>query len=135
MLLKRTAQFTIIILVVAIGYYFYSQVQSAGTIGKSTTPTGLEAGLTSHWTFDGPDINWTTVIDVSGGGGTGFSHPVVDTRIVGKVGQAINLGATHYIRTNRPSPDLLTASEATISVWALPVLSGKSGAAESRAGS
>jgi len=90
MLLKRTSQFIIISLVVATGYYFYTQVQGAGTIGKTTTPTGLEDGLVGHWTFDGPDMV-NNVADVSGNGRHAtLYYSNATTTFIGKIGQALN---------------------------------------------
>ena len=73
--------------------------QSAGA-KQSATPTGvastgLNAGLVGHWTFDGPDVSWTTgaVKDRSGNGNTGYviGMSTTSSPVFGWIGQAFTI--------------------------------------------
>ncbi len=126
--LKRIGQFVIIGLVVTAGYYFYTQVQGAVTIGKTSltgvtinktkTPTGsLQTGLIGHWTFDGKDMV-SNVADISGQGNNGtLSGQTSTTTVIGKVGQALDFdGVDDYVVAG-DTPFDGAWSNRTISAW------------------
>ena len=131
---KKIGQLIIIILVLVAGYFFYTQVFGAVTIGdtsltrvtvsKSPMPnvaSSLQTGLTGYWTFDGPDVSGTTVLDKSGNGynavnySTSGSTPVPIVPVIGKLGQGIDFTDLYYLNTTNAS-NLITASEGAISV-------------------
>ena len=98
-----------------------------GTMKINKTPavkTGstLAAGLTGHWTFDGPNMDWANtsgeVLDTSGNGATGnLRNDVIPT--IGKFGQALqfnNTGSTGNIIVSSNIIDPGT-SDYSISFW------------------
>ena len=60
---------------------------------RLSTPTAVDTGLKGYWSFNGRDMNGTTVLDSSGTGnfGTLTNGP---TRTIGKIGQAIDFDGT-----------------------------------------
>jgi len=91
-------------------------------VNKTITPAGsLQTGLTGYWTFNGPDVSGTTVLDKSGNGynavnySTSGSTPVPIVPVIGKLGQGIDFTDLYYLNTTNAS-NLITASEGAISV-------------------
>ncbi|MFA5175558.1 MAG: LamG-like jellyroll fold domain-containing protein [Patescibacteria group bacterium] len=91
-----------------------STINSSNT-AVSTSNNNLTRGLVGWWTFDGKDVNATTVFDKSGGGKDGTKTAI--TPIAGKIGQAGKLNGS----SSRVSvPDLSTVvsnTGGTVSFW------------------
>jgi hypothetical protein len=66
-------------------FFIFTPSAHAGLIIKLPSSLGLSTGLVGWWTFDGPDISGTTVLDKSGNGnnGTLTNDP---TKAIGKIG-------------------------------------------------
>jgi len=91
------------------GYYTYSNVLGAVFINKTlTTNTNLEQGLVGHWTFDGPDMNWSSttaeVLDRSGNNNHGnLLNSGAAAAAPGKLGQGMKFdGVDDYINLSSP---------------------------------
>jgi hypothetical protein len=77
--------------------------------------SSLEKGLVGHWTFDGPDITASAILDRSGqGNNAGFHGGSTSTaKVIGKLGQAMNFnGTSNYGATSRVVQD-----DFTLSAW------------------
>jgi hypothetical protein len=74
----------------------YGYPLSAGDVSKlyqTTAPAQpVDTGLVGHWTFDGADIQGTTVIDRSGKGNNGTATGT--TKTIGKLGQGLSFNGT-----------------------------------------
>ncbi|MFZ2253477.1 MAG: hypothetical protein WAW13_04930, partial [Minisyncoccia bacterium] len=67
-----------------VGYYTYSNVFGATSFGKTlSTNVDLERGLVGHWTFDGPNMNWSST-----------TAEVLDRTSNANHGNLVNSGAT-----------------------------------------
>ncbi len=78
----------------------YGNALSAEEVKKlynTTAPAQpVDTGLVGYWTFDGPDIQGTTVIDRSGKGNNGTLTGT--TKTIGKLGQALSFnGSSDYV--------------------------------------
>jgi len=93
-----------------VGYYSYDEVRAAitrvysgaaavpslatTTIGLTITPDNLQSGLIGHWTFDGPEMNWSSttaeVLDSSGNNKHGnIINFTSSAATLGKIGQSL----------------------------------------------
>ncbi|MDD4476776.1 MAG: DUF1566 domain-containing protein [Patescibacteria group bacterium] len=92
-----------------------SSIINSSNTAVSTSNNNLTRGLVGWWTFDGKDVNATTVFDKSGGGKDGTKTAI--TPIAGKIGQAGKLNGS----SSRVSvPDLSTVvsnTGGTVSFW------------------
>lgn len=83
---------------------------------KGRWPTGL----VGHWTFDGPDVNWSTgvVLDVSGQGNNGVVNNMSTSSspIKGEAGQAFKFDGTNDYIDRGAGP----TSVKTILFWVYP---------------
>ena len=114
------------VLVLASGYYFY-QSQAGTSIGLTlTTNPNLENGLLAHYTFDGPDIDWSSTtaefLDSSGNGVHGDATASGDNMNAGQVtagniGQGMEFVAVEGQGLVVPSSVGLTWASGTASVW------------------
>ncbi len=99
----------------------YGYPLSASDVSKlyqTTAPAQpVDTGLVGHWTFDGTDIQGTTVIDRSGKGNNGTATGT--TKTIGKLGQGLSFNGTSDVVniTGLSLPDWQTASGYTISMW------------------
>jgi hypothetical protein len=91
-----------------------------------TPGSPLEQGLVGHWTFDGPDVEWSSttaeIEDVSGNGNHGDAMGGMNNRspAIGKVGQGMSFdGVDDYINIGSDSmyDDM---GPMTISAWIKP---------------
>lgn len=79
---------------------FYNRTLSADEafqLYRLTAPTGVDTSLKGYWSFNGQDVSGTTAFDRSGAMNTGTltNGP---TKVIGKLGQAINLdGSNDYV--------------------------------------
>jgi hypothetical protein len=95
----------------------YGYPLSAGDVSKlyqTTAPAQpVDTGLVGHWTFDGADIQGTTVIDRSGKGNNGTATGT--TKTIGKLGQGLSFnGTSDYIYIG---PHLTEQTVYTVSLW------------------
>ena len=80
-----------------VGYYTYSNVFGATSFGKTlSTNVDLERGLVGHWTFDGPNMNWSSttaeVLDRTSNANHGnLVNAGATAATPGKIGQALRL--------------------------------------------
>ena len=92
----------------------------AANIAHSNTVT-LSSGLVGYWTFNGPDINWTTnkATDASGNGNTGtlVSLATSSAPVAGKLGQALNWLGSSIQNVNLGHPASLLSPTFTVSAW------------------
>lgn len=80
----------------------YGYPLSAGDVLKlyqTTAPAQpVDTSLVGHWTFDGPDIHGTTVMDRSSYGNDGVATGT--TKTIGKLGQGLSFnGSSDYVST------------------------------------
>ena len=128
----RLGQLTLIITIIAVGYFMFSAVQGSVKTGVTFTNTGssLEDGLTAHWTFDGPNMV-SNVADVSGNGlNLNLTNFTSTTTVSGKVGQALSFdGVDDFAEESSVLlTNVITASDGTISLWMKPTGAPKSNA-------
>ncbi|MFA6552511.1 MAG: LamG domain-containing protein [Candidatus Paceibacterota bacterium] len=95
-----------------------------GATKMNTSDTeSLTKGLLGYWTFDANKINWGTgaAADSGGGGHNGQMTGIATTsRIIGKIGQALNFNGTNNYITVPQSPATsfqLHAKPYSISAW------------------
>ncbi|MEX0931437.1 MAG: LamG domain-containing protein, partial [Candidatus Paceibacterota bacterium] len=103
-----------------------SEISALYTSGQATlarTPVLVADGLVGHWTFDGPDVNWSanTVTDKSGTGNTGtlLNMSTTTSPVEGRIGQALEFdGVDDYASVpNSTSLNMSTTNAFTISLW------------------
>ncbi len=105
-------------------YYTYQWTQAGTTINTTITENDdLNNGLIGHWTFDGPDINGSTVINKGSTGTTsnGTRGSVTRTTpVVGKIGQGLRFdGSTTSgaVVSTPTGSSLATPTYGTYSAW------------------
>jgi hypothetical protein len=97
--------------------------QQSGYAKINTSPRGqLTNGLVGYWTFDGPDLSFTTNLatDVSGNGNNGRLTNMSTTTApaIGRLGQALNFdGSNDYVELGTSAANLAGASGLTLSAW------------------
>ncbi len=109
--------------IAAIGVYYYnSQTQAVTTINTTITENDdLNNGLIGHWTFDGPDMDWSSttaeVRDVSGNNNHGNLVTLVTFKPAspGRIGQALELSGAAYV--NVGGSNLTGATSISYSTW------------------
>ncbi len=115
---SRVLQWIGIILVIGVfaGAYWYFQVR-ASTLNQSQNDL-VTNGLVGLWSFNGDDISGTTAYDRSGNGnnGTLTNGPA---KVVGKIGQALDLdGTDDYVTvTDNSALDVGASADVSLSGW------------------
>ncbi|MCA9354589.1 MAG: LamG domain-containing protein [Candidatus Kaiserbacteria bacterium] len=101
----------------------YSMNEGVKVASTLTGPDSLQTGLVGHWTFDGPDVDWSSstaeIEDVSGNGNDGDAQGGMSTRSVtpGKLGQAMGFdGSDDTIDLGLPT-ELDLSGEMSIAGW------------------
>jgi hypothetical protein len=94
----------------------YAQGSSTYQAGQ---PTLLASGLVGYWPFNGGDISGNSVLDRSGQGnnGTMSGGPL---KVIGKIGQALNLDGQNDMATIADHASLDMTSAVTVSTWFYP---------------
>jgi hypothetical protein len=99
----------------------YNRALSADEVSqlyRLTTVTGVDTSFEGYWSFNGQDLSGTTAYDRSGGGNTGTltNSP---TRVVGRVGQALDFdGTDDYVEVNdADSLDIGDGDYLTLTGW------------------
>ncbi len=100
------------------------------TVNVAPKPaTATKGNLVGHWTFDGPDVNWTTgtVLDKSGQGNHGSMSGLSTTSspVAGKLGQGMRFTMTgnNHVRVGRTA-SIDNIDRITVSTWIYPKTSG-----------
>lgn len=95
---------------------FASQAH-AGLILGAPKYVGLGNGLVGYWSFNGPDMNATKVLDSSGQGnhGTLTNMDVKKSTVAGRIGQALSFdGSNDFVSV---SSAVITAPPFTFCTW------------------
>jgi hypothetical protein len=102
-------------------YGFPLSADEVRKLYQTTAPmqVQLDSGLVGYWTFNGPDVKGSTVIDRSGKGNDGTITGAVPAK--GKLGQGMGFdGSGDYIRVTDPAGGELDFGEGasfTLSLW------------------
>jgi hypothetical protein len=127
--MSSTAKFVSVVAVLLLlgGIYAAFAVRGDTTIGVTiTTNPDLNRGLVGHWTFDGPDVDWSSttaeVKDTSGQGNDGDATTTMNadkSPTTGVIGQALYFDGANDVVADIPLTGL-PASTDTISIafWA-----------------
>lgn len=109
-------------------------LSKAFTLGKSLLlkpVSGINNGLVGYWTFDGPDISWTTntMTDRSGNGNTAtiINMSTTSSPVAGKLGSALTFDKLNDRVSISPSSSLNNLSQFTVAFWMNPKSSGQNG--------
>ncbi len=105
-------------------YYAYQWSKAGTTINTTiTTNDDLENGLVLHYTFDGPDIDWTSasaeVRDQSGSGNHGNAIVMNQSYVsAGRIGQGVKFDGTEIAHIDAGSAaSLNNIATKTIAFW------------------
>ena len=94
------------------------------------TNPDLQNGLLSHWTFDGPDIDWGSgnpILDRGSSGNDLTVTGLTSTNVVrGKLGQAINFAGNNTY-ASLSSISTYADINKTVAAWIYPYSTGESG--------
>jgi len=97
-------------------FVIFASMADAATVVNSSQNLKLTAGLVGLWSFDGKDLSGTTAYDRSGQGNnaTMYASP---TKVVGKIGQALQFnGSTSYASVSSTAK-LATGANGSWCMW------------------
>lgn len=100
-------------------------ITEASVKSNAPFPNRFMSGLVGHWTFDGPDLSFTsnTATDRSGKNNTGTLVGVATStaRVPGVLGQGLNLGGSNsYVNIPNSASLSICGSDCGFSAWIYP---------------